>query len=66
MVVGGKILAFRGMKGGGSNQEACESSNGCWKQVKVGVKVMIRVRLGFDLVSWTVVQGGAARWLVGS
>ncbi|MCI67586.1 hypothetical protein A2U01_0088845, partial [Trifolium medium] len=36
---------------GGSNREACESSNGCWEQVEVEVKVKIQVRLRFDLVS---------------
>ncbi|MCI79078.1 hypothetical protein A2U01_0100349, partial [Trifolium medium] len=35
---------------GGSNREACRSSNDCWKQVNVGVKVKIHVGLGFDLV----------------
>ncbi|MCI30230.1 hypothetical protein A2U01_0051439 [Trifolium medium] len=44
------------MKEGGTNRETCDSSNGCRNQVKVGVKVKIRVGLVFDLVSWTVVQ----------
>ncbi|CAJ2659123.1 unnamed protein product [Trifolium pratense] len=70
MVVGGKnFMRAEGIpidEGRRFKPEACESSNGCWKQVKVGVRVKIRVRLGFDLVSWTVVQGGEARWLMGS
>ncbi|MCI64470.1 hypothetical protein A2U01_0085728, partial [Trifolium medium] len=53
----------------GTNREACGYSNGYWKQVNVGVKVKIRVGLGFDLGVWNGrVQGGwkAARWLMGS
>ncbi|MCI57549.1 hypothetical protein A2U01_0078800 [Trifolium medium] len=34
-----------------SNRRAWESNNGCWKQMEVGVKIKIRVGLGFDLVS---------------
>ncbi|MCI97033.1 hypothetical protein A2U01_0118333, partial [Trifolium medium] len=30
------------MQEGDSNREACRSNNGCWKQVKVGVKVKIQ------------------------
>jgi hypothetical protein len=28
-----------------SNREACESSNGCWMQVEVDVKIKIQVGL---------------------
>ncbi|MCI83517.1 hypothetical protein A2U01_0104793, partial [Trifolium medium] len=34
-----------------SNRKAYGSSNGCWKQVKVDVKIKVQVGLGFDLVS---------------
>jgi hypothetical protein len=34
-----------------SNRETCESSFGCWKQVKVGAKVKVQVRLGLGQLS---------------
>ncbi|MCI97916.1 hypothetical protein A2U01_0119217 [Trifolium medium] len=55
MVVGCKIfMRAEGIprdEEGGTNREAYGSSNGCWKQVMVSVKVKIQVGLGFDLVS---------------
>ncbi|MCI65006.1 hypothetical protein A2U01_0086264, partial [Trifolium medium] len=73
MVVGRKIfMKAEGIprdEEGGTYREACGSSNGCWKQVEDGVKVKIRVGLGFDpMVLNGRVQGRwrAARWLIGS